>query len=155
MGAAIVSDEEPPVASAEPNPFWRENAEKLVGESVSTLEDVAKQLIAVNSLLEGIYFHAITFSDLKPSMTEAVAALYLSPIALWLLSLIFAVLTLFPKSYKININSSRDSKEKYELIVSKKHWRLKLSGFFLILSFVALMIALGHYLLMFPVPAST
>jgi hypothetical protein len=153
MGAAIVSEEEPPVVSPEPNPFWRENAEKLVGESVSNLEEVAKQLIAVNSLLSGIYFHAIAFSDLKPSMSEAVAALYLAPISLWLLSLIFAVLTLFPKSYKININSSRDSKEKYELIVSKKHWRLKASGFFLILSFVALMIALAHYLLMAPVPA--
>jgi hypothetical protein len=74
-------------------------------------------------------------------------------IVLWLLSQIFAVLTLFPKSYGININSSRDSKEKYESIVSKKHWRLKASGFFLILSFVALMVALAHYLLM--VPAST
>ena len=153
MGARIMSDgEEPPVISAEPNPFWRKNAEKLVGESVSTIEDVAKQLIVVTSLLEGIYFHAIAFSDLKPSMTEAVAALYLAPIVLWLLSLIFAVLTLFPKRYGININSSRDSKEKYEAIVSKKRGRLKASGFFLILSFVALAAALAHYLLMVPAP---
>ncbi len=145
-------EEEPPVVSPEPNPFWRENAEKLVGESVSNLEEVAKELIAVNSLLSGIYFHAIAFSDLKPQMSEAVAALYLAPIGLWLLSLIFAVLTLFPKSYEININSSRDSKETYELIVSKKHNRLKASGFFLILSFVALMVALAHYLLVVPAP---
>jgi len=149
-----MSEEEvPPVVSMEPNPFWRENAQKLVGESISNLESVAKQLIAVNSLLEGIYFHAITFSDLKPQMSESVAVLYLAPIALWLLSLVFAVLTLFPKSYGININSSSDSKKKYDEIVSKKHWRLKASGFFLILSFVALMIAVAHYLL--KVPAST
>ena len=153
MEDAIMSQEEPPVVSAVPNPFWRENAEKLVGESISSVEGVAKQLIAVNSLLEGIYFHAITFSDLKLQMSESVAALYLAPIALWLLSLIFAVLTIFPKSYGININSSWDSKEKYEEIVSKKHWRLKASGFFLILSFVALMIAVAHYLL--KVPTST
>ncbi|MGC9514050.1 hypothetical protein [Methanocrinis sp.] len=56
------------------------------------------------------------------------------------------------KSYGININSSRDSKEKYQLIISKKHWRLKVSGFFLILSFVALAAALAHYLLMVPAP---
>ena len=123
-----------------------------MGESISSVEGAAKQLIAVNSLLEGIYFHAITFSDLKPQMSESIAALYLAPIALWLFSLIFAVLTLFPKSYGININSSSDSKKTYEEIASKKHWRLKISGFFLILSFVALMIALAHYLLAVPTP---
>ena len=56
----------PPIVPIEPNPFWLENAQKLVAESVSTIEDVAKQLIVVNSLLEGIYFHAITFSEVKP-----------------------------------------------------------------------------------------
>ncbi len=89
---------EPPTIPVEPNPFWRENARKLVGESISTIEDVAKQLIAVNSLLEGIYFHAIAFSDVKPLLTNWIAAVYLAPIFLWLLSLVFAVLTLSPKA---------------------------------------------------------
>jgi len=43
-------------------------------------------------------FHAITFSDVKPVLTGVIAAIYLAPIALWLLSLVFAVLTLSPKS---------------------------------------------------------
>jgi hypothetical protein len=141
---------EPPIIPVEPNPFWRENARKLVGESISTIEDVAKQLIAVNSLLEGIYFHAIVFSDVKPVLSDAVAAIYLSPIVLWLLSLIFAVRTLSPKAYSININSSRDSKEAFEEIVSKKHGMLKWSEGFLIVSFIALMIAVAHYLLIVP-----
>ena len=137
---------EPPIVPIEPNPFWRENAQKLVAESIATIEGVAKQLIAVNSLLEGIYFHAITFSDVKPVLTGWIAAIYLAPIALWLLSLLFAVLTLSPKTYKININSSRDSKERFEEIVSKKHGMLKISEAFLIVSFVALMITVTHYL---------
>lgn len=141
---------EPPIIAPEPNPFWRANAEKLVGESISTIEDVAKQLIAVNSLLEGIYFHAITFSEAKPVLGGATAAVYLSPIVLWLLSLVFAVLTLSPKAYKININSSRDSKERFEEIVSKKHGMLKVSEGFLIVSFIALMVAVAHYLLAVP-----
>ena len=149
-----MTDTEPPIIPIEPNPFWRENAQKLVGESISTIENVAKQLIAVNALLEGIYFHAITFSEtfseVKIVMTGATAVIYLAPILLWLLSLIFAVLTLSPKAYSININSSRDSKERFEEIVSKKHEMLKWSEGFLILSFIALMIAVAHYLLVVP-----
>ncbi|VVB87991.1 Uncharacterised protein [uncultured archaeon] len=140
-----------PVVTPEPNPFWRENARKLVGESISTIEDVAKQLIAVNSLLEGIYFHAIAFSNVKPILTDGIAGIYLAPILLWLLSLVFAVLTLSPKAYAININSSRDSKERFEEIVVKKHGMLKWSEFFLILSFIALFAAVAHYLLTVPI----
>ncbi len=146
-----MNEGEPPIIPIEPNPFWRENARKLVGESISTIEDVAKQLIAVNSLLEGIYFHAIAFSDVKPILTGWIAGIYLAPILLWLLSLVFAVLTLAPKAYGININSSRDSKETFEEIVAKKHGMLKISEAFLILSFLALFAAVAHYLLAVPV----
>lgn len=144
-------NDESPIIPIEPNPFWRENARKLVGESISTIEDVAKQLIAVNSLLEGIYFHAIAFSDVKPVLSGWTAGVYLAPILLWLLSLICAVLTLSPKAYAININSSRDSKERFEEIVAKKHGMLKISEAFLILSFLALFTAVAHYLLAVPV----
>jgi uncharacterized membrane protein len=140
-------NDEPPIITPEPNPFWRENAQKLVGESISTIEEVAKQLIAVNSLLEGIYFHAIAFSDIKLILTGWIAGIYLAPILLWLLSLVFSVLTFSPKAYAININSSRDSKERFEEIVAKKHRMLKWSEFFLILSFIALFAAVAHYLL--------
>ena len=143
-----MNDSEPPVVTPEPDPFWRENARKLVGESISTIEEMAKQLIVVNSLLEGIYFHAITFSDVKPVIFSPwIAAIYLAPIILWLMSLVFALLTLLPKAYAININSSRASKETFEKIVAKKHGMLKVSEFFLIISFVGLMLAMAHYLL--------
>ena len=147
-----MNDTEPPVVSHEPDPFWRENARTLVAESVSTIEEMAKQLIAVNSLLEGIYFHAITFSDVKPVLagSEWIAGIYLAPIVLWLLSLIFAVLTLSPKSYEINIHSSRRSKERFEQIVSKKHGMLKVSELFLIVSFIFLFLAVAHYVLVVP-----
>ena len=143
-------NDETPDISIEPNPFWRENAQKLVSQSISTIEEVAKQLIVVNSLLEGIYFHAITFSDVKPILTGWIAVLYLMPIALWLASLVCAVWTLALKTYGININSSQDSKERFEQIVLKKHRRLIISEMFLILSFVAVFIAMVHYLLFVP-----
>lgn len=144
-------NEEIPIVFPEPNPFWRENAQNLVRESISTIEEGAKQLITINSVLEGIYFPAITFSDIKPVTTVFVAAIYLAPVFLWLLSLVFAVLTLSPKNYAININSSSDSKERFNEIIAKKHMMLKWSECFLILSFVALFAALAHYLMAVPV----
>ncbi|KKG01774.1 hypothetical protein [Methanosarcina mazei] len=139
------TDEEIPVETAEPNPFWKQNAEKLVGESISSVEDSAKQFIAITGLLQGIYFHAITFSDIREEVTYSVL-IYVAPLLLWLLSLIFAMLVLFRKKYSININSSRNSKETFERIATEKYRFIRISGVFLILSFVALIIAVLHYL---------
>jgi hypothetical protein len=135
-----------PIKIAEPDPFWRQNAQKLVEGSVDTLDNMAKQLITLTSLLEGLYFHAITFSDLRGTLGGFVIWFYIAPIALWLASLLFAVWTLFPKTYDINIGSSRNSKETYEQIVSKKHFRLKISATLLVLSFPPLMVAVYYYL---------
>jgi len=141
---------EPPIVVPEPNPFWKENAQKLVGESVSTIDDVAKQIIVVASLLEGLYFHAITFSDLRGTLSGWLLFVYLVPIILWLVSLFFAMWTLSPNAYDININSSHDSKETFEKIVSLKHLRLKIAEVFLITSFVPLLIAVYYYLISKP-----
>ena len=137
---------EPPTIIPEPDPFWRQNAQKLVEGSIDTLDNMAKQLIALTSLLEGLYFHAITFSDLKGTMSGWLIWIYIAPIALWMLSLLFAVWTLFPKIYIINIGSSRNSKETYEQIVSKKHFRLKIAAALLVFSFLPLMVAVYYYL---------
>lgn len=138
-------EEEVPVVAAEPNPFWKQNAEKLVGESISSVEDTAKQFVTITGLLEGIYFHAITFSDVK-SMEGSSVLIYAAPLVLWLISLIFAVMVLVRKKYDMNINSSRDSKEKFEKILEGKYQLIQISSVFLILSFVALTIAVLHYM---------
>lgn len=134
-----------PIVLNEPNPFWKRNAEKLVGESISSVEDTAKKFVTVAGLLEGIYFHAITFSDVR-HMVGSSMLIYVAPLVLWLLSLIFAVMVLFRKKYDININSSRDSKEKFEEILNEKYQLLQISGIFLIISFVALIVAVLHYM---------
>jgi uncharacterized membrane protein len=138
--------DEPPVIPPKPNPFWKENAKRLVGESVSTIEDVAKQLIVVTSLLEGLYFHAITFSDLRGSLSGWLIFVYIAPIVLWLTSLFFAMWTLLPEAHEININSTRSSKETFEDIVTVKHLRLMISEAFLLASFLPLLAAVYYYL---------
>jgi uncharacterized membrane protein len=135
--------EEIPVVPTELNPFWKQNAEKLVGESISSVEDTAKQFVTVTGLLEGIYFHAITFSDVR-HMEGSSVLIYVAPLILWLLSLIFAVMVLIRKKYDLNINSSRDSKEKFGKILEGKYQLIRISSVFLIFSFVALIIAILH-----------
>jgi len=136
----------PPTIIPEPNPFWRQNAQKLVEGSVDTLDNMAKELIALVTLLEGLYFHAITFSGLRGTLSGLLIWFYIAPIALWMGSLLFAVLTLFPRTYNINIGSSRNSKEIYEQIVSKKHFRLTIAAALLVLSFLPLIVAVYYYL---------
>jgi hypothetical protein len=142
--------EDAPIFPSEPNPFWMENAKKLVGESISTIEDVAKQIIVVTSLLEGLYFHAITFSDLRGTLSGGIVWVYLAPIVLWLASLFFAMWTLLPEEHEININSISSSKEAFEKIVSEKHLRLKVAEAFLLASFLPLLVAVYYYLTTMP-----
>jgi hypothetical protein len=138
-------EEEIPFVPVEPNPFWKKNAEKLVGESISAVEDTAKQFVVVTGLLQGIYFHAIAFSDMKGAEGYSFL-IYLAPLVLWFLSLIFAIMVLFRKKYDININSTSNSKKIFEDMVKIKYRYIRISGFFLIFSFVALDVAFLHYL---------
>lgn len=145
--------EELPIIVPEPNPFWKKNAESLVGGSIDAMEDTAKQIIVVCSLLEGLYFHAIAFSDLRGELDGLMLAVYLSPLVLWLASLSFAMLTLSRKDYEININSSSDSKQVFKAIVENKYYRLKVAEAFLLASFLPLMIAVYYYLTTVKPPA--
>ncbi len=138
-------EEEIPFVSAEPNPFWKENAEKIVGESISAIEGTARQFVLITSLLQGIYFHAITFSDLR-AWSGYSLLIYAAPLFFWLLSLIFAVLVFFRRTFDTNINSSQRSKETFEKIVKEKCRLVQVSGIALILSFVALLLAFLYYL---------
>lgn len=144
MAAKI--DEEPPLVPPKINPFWKENAKKMVGESISTMESVAKEIIVVAGLLEGLYFHAITFSDLRGSLSGDLVLVYISPIALWLGSIFFAMWTLMPEARKININSTDSSKEIFEKIVAEKHLRLMISEALLLASLMFLLVAVYFYL---------
>lgn len=136
-----------PVVAPKPNPFWKENALKLVGASISTIEEVAKQIIVVTGLLEGLYFHAITFSGLRGSLGGGMVWIYLAPLVLWLASLFFAMWTLLPEAHEININSTRSCKKTFEDIVTGKHLRLMISEVLLLSSFLPLMVAVYYYLI--------
>jgi len=126
--------------------FWMNQGKGMISESIKSIEDAAKQIIVVAGILEGIYFHAITYSEIKGSLTTISGIFYLAPLALWLFSIFFAIRVFSPKVYKINIASSRESKEAFTKVVEHKHANLRTSQWILVISFVFLFIAMMIYL---------
>jgi hypothetical protein len=132
--------------------FWLETARTAVRESVASLEEAAKQLIAAVTLVEGIYFAAISFSDLRKVMavqgTEANLRilLFVSPIVLWLVCLFFAVRVFTPETYRTNLSSPELAERLYRDLVGYKHRNLKRAYWALLAGFVPLVMAVVYYL---------
>lgn len=132
--------------------FWLQTARGMVKESIASLEEAAKQLISAVTLVEGIYFAAVSFSDLRKVMavqgTDAWLRiiLFISPIVFWLICLFFAVRVFTPETYKTNLSSPDLAKKAYNDAVGHKHRNLKRAYWALLIGFVPLLIAMVYYL---------
>ena len=100
-------DEEALPIAPDPNlKFWKDTAKGLLGESIKSIEETAKQIIGVAGILEGLYFHAIAFSDVRGTLNSPwQIILFLAPLAVWWVSLSLAVLVFFPRTYDTNIRT--------------------------------------------------
>lgn len=129
--------------------FWLEIAQGMAKESVSSLEEAAKQLITVASLLQGIYFAAISFSDLKKVLVVQdikgwlLVILFTGPIIPWLLSVGLAIQVFKPESYETNLRSPKLSHEVYKKVVEYKqrylhyaHWALLAGSMLLVINII-------------------
>ena len=144
---ANLGDEALPVAPDPNLKFWKDTAKGLLGESIKSIEETAKQIIGVAGILEGLYFHAIAFSDVRGTLNSPwQVILFLAPLAVWLASLSLAVLVFFPRTYDTNISSWRESRTTFEQIVVYKHRMLKTAGIFLAVGVFFLFPAMGAYL---------
>jgi hypothetical protein len=140
--------------------FWLDTARGAVKESIGSLEEAAKQLITAVTLLQGIYFAAISFSDVKKAMdVEGVFGwlkilLFVSPIILWLICLVLAVKVFKPETYKTNLSSPDLAKETLMMIVQYKKAKLDQAYLMLLIGFVPLIGAILYYLKYLPKPLS-
>lgn len=93
--------------------FWVQKMHELIANSIISIEEAAKQLINMITVMQGIYVAVLSFSGIKEISKDSffVGLFYISPIFLWLFSLFF-VLAVF-KTQKYNYYSnSPDSSEK-------------------------------------------
>jgi len=150
-----VTEEIPEIQATQPSAmdrFWLDTARNVSKESISALDDAAKQLITITSLTQGIYFAAISFSDLKKTFVVhdlhgwLLVFLFISPIVLWLVSLAYSVRVFSPETYKTNLQSPDLAREMLQEIVAYKHRQLKFAHKALLLGFVLLVVNIIVYL---------
>jgi hypothetical protein len=140
--------------------FWLEAARGTVKESIGSLEEAAKQLITAVTLLQGIYFAAISFSDVKKTIDVQGTfgwlriLLFVAPIIFWLICLILAVKVFKPETYKTNLSSPDLAKETLTNIVQYKKEKLDQAYSMLLIGFIPLIGAILYYLKYLPNPPS-
>ena len=150
-----MTDEIVDVPAAQPSAmdrFWLDSARGAAKESIPALEEAAKQLISITSLTQGIYFAAISFSDLKKVLVVndldgwLLVLLFTSPILLWLISLAFAVRVFIPETYNTNLQSPDLAKEMLQQMTAYKHQQLLRAHKALLLGFGLLAVNIVIYL---------
>jgi hypothetical protein len=119
----------------------------MIRESIGTIDETARQVIAVAGVHEGLYFHAITFGDLRGKVAGGLPlTLYLAPIALLLFSLCAGLLVFFPNPYRLNFQSSEASKLVHERVVASKLLLLRVASICLMLAVAGIFGAVWLYL---------
>ena len=146
MDEQLIQPPDPDTLLEDTRAFWRQMGYKLINESISSIDEMAKQVVGIASILEGLYFHAIAFTDLHGKVTGNILWIYVSPLALLLVSLCAALVVFFPDHSRLNINSSEACKLLYERTVRAKLGALRVASIFLVLGVGAIFLAVFAYL---------
>ncbi len=146
MNEQLVQPPPPDPLLAETRAFWREVGREMVRDSLGTIDEAARQVIGVDGVLAGLYFHAIAYSDLRGGVRGWLVALYVAPLVLLLVSLLAAVLVYFPDRYRVNIASSEAARQVYERVVESKLRLLKVALLGLVLGVGGVLLAVLVYL---------
>jgi hypothetical protein len=132
--------------------YWKKVLREATVKGIEKTEDTAKQLITLTSLLQGIYFAAISFSDIKSQVPGPERALFVAPFLFWLPSLIFAIRAFRPLHRTIRRKKWEETKEDYKKIRDSKDKQLKIAFWGLRISLVVLSGIIVWYLLIVPTP---
>jgi hypothetical protein len=127
--------------------FWRKLGKDMLRDSLKTIDKVAKQIIAVDGILAGLYFNAVAFSDLhKQALSFWPVLLYAAPVVLLLLSLVAALSIFLPNRYEIEMQSSEAIQLSHRRAVTGKLGLLRAASLLLILGVAFIAAALVAYL---------
>jgi hypothetical protein len=130
--------------------FWSRAVKDMLKESLTVIESASRQIITVNGIVIGIYFHAITYSKAAAHLTAFASVIYLAPVVCWLISLIFSLLVVGPKLRPMRFLNEEIARQDFFSITQDKFQKYRRS----IISFIAgvgfLLVVLFHYLLIFP-----
>jgi uncharacterized membrane protein YtjA (UPF0391 family) len=146
MDKGLISSPEPDQSLAETRTFWHETGKLLIRESIATIDAAARQVIVVAGILEGLYFHAVTFTGLRGQAEGWSLVLYLLPVVLLLVSLTASLMVFLPDRYRLSFQSAEACKLFHERVVRGKLRALRIGSLFLILGVAAIIGAIALYL---------
>ena len=130
--------------------FWSQAVKDMLRELLVVIESASRQIIMVNGIVIGIYFHAITYSKVAAHLSAFAALIYLAPVVCWLVSLVFSLLVIGPKLRPMRFLNEEIARQDFVNIAQDKFQKYRRS----IISFIAgscfLLLVLFHYLLIFP-----
>jgi hypothetical protein len=136
--------------------FWLQAGKDAIKGAIDKQEEAAKQIISITSILQALYFAAISFSDLKKSLFQqnlqdiqlfALVILFISPIVIWLISLRFSISVLVPITRHTDLNSPYDIREMYRAAIDHKARQLRRAHLALVLGFLPLIFNMIIYLI--------
>jgi hypothetical protein len=128
--------------------YWLKVSFEATIQGLERVEDAAKQLIAINSALQGLYFALYTFSDLKKQITAWQILFFLTPMILWLISIYCASQVFVPRIQfgtdleDLSQNAWLKIRDVYIGTLTKKLKWLHRSHIVLALSFIAIIFIL-------------
>lgn len=115
-------------------------------EAVKSFDETAKQIITIEPILTGLYFGAFTITKLNigPSWQLLV---YLAPLALFVVSLLSALMVFFPAGYVKLAEEHSPQRTAYMEVVRHKLLWFRAASIFFVLGIVGVFFALMTYLL--------
>ncbi len=126
---------------------WIQKIKDLQNESITSLEEVAKQMIGLDGIISGIYFGAITFSkSAQNARSPLEKIIFLTPVVFWFFSLLASVMVIAPRRYQLNPYSPKSAQEIYERIISTKRLCLSIALWMFVFSMLSVAVALYIYL---------
>lgn len=141
--------------TAEDN-LWLDAGRDLAKGSIDAVEGTAKNLLTAVGVLEGLYFHAVSFEKVYDRIgnigqslalpTWAVAVLFGLPAVLWLLSAASAMMALTVERYELHLDEPARLEQEIQQIAKDKFGWVKWGSGLLVAGLAILCVNLFVYL---------
>lgn len=125
--------------------YWEQVGREAVIKAIDSIEEAGKELVSVMTLLQGVYFAALSLGDLNSIVCPWVLALLVAPAPVWLVGVAFAMRAFVPRDYRRT--DQEEPRQFYERIMEAKRRDLRRAQAALLVSMVLLLAAMSVYLI--------
>ena len=131
--------------------YWEKVYRETPIDTLEAIKEGAKQLVTISCALQGLYFVAVSVSNLSSAITDWQIVLFALPVIPWLICLALAVSVFVPESHFIVKKPDR-IEGAFRAAASNKLRLLQWAQWILVLSMALLFADIVLYLLWVPKP---